>query len=714
MASRSVLYWVRLLLAVPVFWPVLSVAASLDYDRVDQMWLLPGGAGNQFDQALEAADGASEAIVPSFDVQPGKVRPASNEEAFSSRSNVASDPTMNPLRQSNSGRVPPHGVADDSFGSPSYNPVRSNPISPPITALRRLPAIASPQAAAMEGARQSQAEAPKPSESAATIPAGTEGVPALVYPSQPEQPQPVPATAYPSPPESSPRVFRPLPSLRPAPAMVYPSPQEQPQRDDRSQAVPRPAPAMVYPSPPEQPQRDDRSQPAPQHAPAPTYPPPDQIQRDNRQGLDPQAVRLPIPDYPAQQPAAVAQAAQPPSGPPRGPFPQLPSNYDISALEQTPGRQLDPLSAAMAGGLPPGAPPVRYASQEEVLPLPAVPLPSGPMPNGPMPTPEVVPAPVPFEVPMEAGTGPVVMETAPGDHLAWLHRILWDGNTRDPNHDHGIAYERVQLAPYIIDTVLPTNQYGIRFDAAYHWRAPDFGDLLVAQPQSAGGVGLPVADRRLNYQDFDFVSELGNSTVSARTIVPLRLIDGTDNGDTAGLGDVEMDTKLVMLNGEYIKFAQFTGMHFNSGFSMKGLGTGHISIEPGMLASLKLSDETYLHSEVKFLFPIADLSNQKSNLLTWGVGLSHVLYDFDSFAVIPSVEAVFYTVLNGGYTQPGPVPVFVGSNWVTVPTIHYGVRMMTDRVRDLGLIEFGLSGGLSAGSNVWYEGLLRAEVRVIY
>jgi len=425
--------------------------------------------------------------------------------------------------------------------------------------------------------------------------------------------------------------------------------------------------------------------------------------------------------------------------------PQIPGDYDMSALDQPAGRQLDPFNAAVTRAIPAGTPAVRYASQEVILPLPngpmpggvmpnglmpggpmpnipmmpggpmpGGPMPNGAMPNGAMPAPEVVPTPAPFEVPLEASGAPIPTEMAPADRLAWLSRMLWDGNTRDPNHDRGIAYERVQYAPYILDTVMPTNQYGIRFDAAYHWRAPDLGELLVAQPQSAGGTGLPVADKRLNYQDFDFVSEFGNSTVSAKTIIPLRLIDGTDNGDTAGLGDVEMDTKLVMLNGEYIKFAQFTGMHFNSGDSMKGLGTGHISIEPGMLASLKCSDETYLHAEMKFLFPIAANAEQKSNLLTWGLGLSHVLYDYDSFAVIPSVEAVFYTVYNGGFIEPGPVPVFVGNNWVTVPTLHYGVRMMTDRVRDLGLIEFGFSGGFSFGANVWYEDIFRVEVRVIF
>jgi hypothetical protein len=362
------------------------------------------------------------------------------------------------------------------------------------------------------------------------------------------------------------------------------------------------------------------------------------------------------------------------------------------------------------------------------LPQPGVPQPPIPQPPSALPPTqggsEVVRTPPPFGLDPSPAASTLVPEVDEGwpnateperpGYFERLWQTFWVGNTDEPDHDRGLGYERVEFAPFIIDTVRPMNQYGLRYDAAYNWRDPDLGELLMARSTAAGGLG-PQTQTKLNYQDLDFVSEAGNSAASVKVVVPLRFIDG-DTYNTSGLGDVQMSTKLVMIDGKKLKVAGYMGFTFPSGYAPNGLGTGHVTMEPGLLAEYRITDKTFLHAEGKFLFPIPpNADQQESNMLTWGFGLSHVLYDGDDFAIMPTMESVFYSVYNGGYNElSGATPTFISNEWVTVPTFHLGVRTVIDRCRDLGLIEIGLSTGFSMASNVWYEEFLRMELRVTF
>jgi hypothetical protein len=281
--------------------------------------------------------------------------------------------------------------------------------------------------------------------------------------------------------------------------------------------------------------------------------------------------------------------------------------------------------------------------------------------------------------------------------------------------DRGIGYERVAMAPFIIDIAQPMNQFAFRLDAAYGWRRPDLAEWLFARPSSLGGQGPPAIERSVNYQDFDFLTELGTRAMSVRTLIPVRLVDPEINENTGGLGDIQLETKVLLLDGQRWKISQVNGFYFNTGDAQKGLGTGHISMEPGVLASFEWNPATILHSEAKFLFPLGGGNpDQVGDVLTWGFGVSHILYDSDGFAVIPTLETVFYSILHsGGYTDYDDQSFhhFTGD---TVPTIHAGLRFAWDRTRDFPLVEFGISGGVGLGMNAGYSSLFRAELRVVY
>jgi hypothetical protein len=267
------------------------------------------------------------------------------------------------------------------------------------------------------------------------------------------------------------------------------------------------------------------------------------------------------------------------------------------------------------------------------------------------------------------------------------------------------------MAPFVLDIAQPMNQTAVRTDLAYGWGLPDRSEALWARTVTGRGPKLPEAS--VSYQDIGYLTEVGTPGFSVRTLVPLRMLNPEINGNTAGMGDMQLLTKTVMFRGGKWTVTQVNDMWFNTGAAGKGLGTGHISIAPGMLATYQWSDLTCLHAQGKFQFPIAGDPQFAGEILHWGFGLSHLLYDSDTLAVIPTVEAVFSSLLTGQATlYPTGLTRNVDSE--TMSTLHLGLRTVHDTGGACGLIEFGVSGGLELGAAGWYDGLVRMEFRVLY
>ena len=98
-------------------------------------------------------------------------------------------------------------------------------------------------------------------------------------------------------------------------------------------------------------------------------------------------------------------------------------------------------------------------------------------------------------------------------------------------------------------------------------------------------------------------------------------------------------------------------------------------------------------------------------MLSYGIGMSHVWRDSDSFAIMPTLEIVGYSFLDGQVTPPGlgatPIPVD-GQNIVN---IHPGIRWVWDSSCACSVRELGLFGGFSMSSDSLYEEILRLEYR---
>lgn len=287
------------------------------------------------------------------------------------------------------------------------------------------------------------------------------------------------------------------------------------------------------------------------------------------------------------------------------------------------------------------------------------------------------------------------------------HRLFGLGIHRESG-DIGIGHERVALAGFEIDASQPFNHVRVRYDAVYGLPFPDRAEYFWAK----SGKGPPSAGEIVNYQDFRVYSEVGSRMISAIVEYPLRSLDPEINGNTTGFGDMVVGNKAVIVDGRYWQITQVFRTYINTGSSKKGLGTGHVSLEPGVLARYKWTDETYLHGEFKFLFPVGADANFAGQVLRTGVGWTHLGYETDTFAWLHSSELVVFSFIDGLKTV-APPDVTASVDGDNFATLLYGMRFVLGPAGDLGLFEVGVNGGIGIGTD-WYDGLGRLEFRWSY
>jgi hypothetical protein len=264
------------------------------------------------------------------------------------------------------------------------------------------------------------------------------------------------------------------------------------------------------------------------------------------------------------------------------------------------------------------------------------------------------------------------------------------------------------LAPFEIDASSPQNQYRFRIDSTYGFPSPDRAEILFAQP----GRG-PAAEPRVDFQDLRALIETGTPSFSVGTEIPIRVLDRELGGNTAGMGDMNVTLKTVLLNGKEWQLTQITRTYMATGAASKGLGNGHFSLEPGILVSYKWSDDLYFHGEVKYWFPLGADPAYSGQVLNYGLGWSHVLYENDKFAILDSLEFVAWSVLDG---QQYDITLGRGVDidGETAVRILPGLRFVFDHGGDLGVSELGFNGAFRTGGDDWYDALFRVEARWVY
>ncbi len=292
------------------------------------------------------------------------------------------------------------------------------------------------------------------------------------------------------------------------------------------------------------------------------------------------------------------------------------------------------------------------------------------------------------------------------------HKGTWYGlgDAKPCEDGGGIGHERVMFALFDMESSQPESDLRMRFNATYHEQFPDRAEFFWAH---IGVTGPKLPEPHVDWQAVDTSLELASGkSFSMTTEIPLVLVDPVNNPNSAGLGDLMLTTKTVLLSGNDWEITQFFRTYLPTGDAMKGLGTGHVSLEPGFLFQYKWSPETYLHGELRYWFPIGGDPTQGGQVLRYGFGISHLLYENDVTAIMPTLEFVGWTAFEGRQTSPFDIPEVVDT--MGIFNIEPGIRFASDTGGDLGVIDWGVHASFAVTPNRWFNSALMLEIRFLF
>ncbi|MFO1065050.1 MAG: hypothetical protein U0892_14390 [Pirellulales bacterium] len=296
--------------------------------------------------------------------------------------------------------------------------------------------------------------------------------------------------------------------------------------------------------------------------------------------------------------------------------------------------------------------------------------------------------------------------TAPGDQGA-NDRFPWREHLRPRfGSDQGIGFERVMFAPNALDTAISSSNVGVRFTSARGLGTPDRAEYF----WRSGSRG-PGNESRVDVMNTQFRSELGNELGAAIMELNMRALNPTVNDNTIGFGDIAVGAKATLFNGRCTKVATIFRSYFATGPTDNGLGTGHISLEPGLLLRHQTSERTYWHGEMKYWLPLGGTPGIAGDVLKTGAGVSTIWRDSDRLAVLPTFEVQTLTFLFGGATDPSGIRHRVNGD--TAVELIPGARWVLGPGGGLGLWELGTAGAFSIADRDWFDTRLMIDLRLV-
>jgi hypothetical protein len=141
----------------------------------------------------------------------------------------------------------------------------------------------------------------------------------------------------------------------------------------------------------------------------------------------------------------------------------------------------------------------------------------------------------------------------------------------------------------------------------------------------------------------------------------------------------------------------------------KGLGTGHVSLEPSVVAGLRFGPKTYGVAQLSEWVPIAGDSDYSGALLRWNLALNHLWWQpVRDVQLIGTLEVLGYSFQDGAYTDPlsGSDQKLSGQTFVSVSP---GGRLFYCDKFDMGV-----AGAIGVTGKYFAANQLRLEFRYRY
>jgi hypothetical protein len=227
---------------------------------------------------------------------------------------------------------------------------------------------------------------------------------------------------------------------------------------------------------------------------------------------------------------------------------------------------------------------------------------------------------------------------------------------------------------------------------------PDRSEFFWAQANGKGKGPAPLApslgERRVDYHELSMYTETATGPAGAFVSIPYRALHPEDTAQAVGFADMNVGTKALIFDCELLQIAFQFKTYIPIGNFHKGLGTGHVSLEPGLLLTLKLADDTYFQGQLSEWIPIGGTPGYAGAVLLFRNSVNHVFWrPTSNIQLIGNVELDGWGFQTGSFTDPitGTPQRASGTTYLSMGP---GVRLVICDKYDFGFAsEFALTQG---------------------
>jgi len=293
-----------------------------------------------------------------------------------------------------------------------------------------------------------------------------------------------------------------------------------------------------------------------------------------------------------------------------------------------------------------------------------------------------------------------------------------------------------------IDNAIIQTQSRIRLDAGFENTLPDRAEFfygacgcardvpgLNTNAPGPSGTVIPgdIVNSRLIETDLDYI-ELSldyehaitpNFSVFAE--LPVKFVDGKVVDNEKGLGDIKAGFKVGLIkNPSHHLTFQLRG-YFPTGDAKKGLGTDHVSYEPGLLHLSRLGTNWTLASELRYWIPVGGTTgfatgnneDYAGKILRYGMGAGYDINLASGSRITPVLELVGWKIFGGQVLDaPSGTPataMYKEVEGTVITNLKFGARFSFHKQHSAYI-----GYGKSLTDNTWYEDIYRVEFRTTY
>ena len=274
-------------------------------------------------------------------------------------------------------------------------------------------------------------------------------------------------------------------------------------------------------------------------------------------------------------------------------------------------------------------------------------------------------------------------------------------------------------ASFFTDYARPRTVTRFRWDHGWNMRFPDRSEYFWAKinggkgPMIAKGPNGRNGETGLNWDQMYLYQEVAAANASFFIEMPYRATYPDISRHYAGFGDLNFGTKSLLIDCEMLQVTFQFKTYTPTGQPGKGLGTGHVSLEPALLLALRLAEGTYFQGQIAEWIPLGGDKTYAGSILKYNWSFNQVLArpTVDS-PIIGTMEFTGMTFQDGAYTDPN----YFRNNGArnssggTYLSIGPGLRhSVCDKFDYGGSVVWQVT-----DSGQWANPLLRLEMRLLY